>query len=539
MTSKWSETDLHEAKLLSDVDACAFLKSLYHQEYGPEKSNERSFREKLENEFFSRNSERINFYICRYGITAENVISSLQNEKPKEDPVPYYSDTNYLAALNNKIYVGNMYWDQESLVRRLINDFPKTRECLSAIFSNPAFERNTITDILEKRSEIEKFQEPEFLNYFSNLIADCPAVHKEYDNIHLDGWAEYSHSNLNFQFFNLLCDMQPSDEVADAANQFSRVAQPLDSSKVEIYTQVIEKWRDPKFHEKPSFKNNYNSKFYSVRNSLARMYFNSNIFKQRSFYETHKIDPAVRHAFYRGGTIDALLSVRRHEVDTPDFRAYSDTKSKNVSEGVRDRLATLQNKSPSDLSSLEMIEQRILEYFCDDENEFIAHVAYNAHFWHAERANSLIERLGWDLALDPMSTMDTINTIRYSRRHFENLDQSLATKTVSIEDKIDALEQRLSTLIEGMPKAEDRVEDDKIHELNSLKNSLSDFKEATMEDAEQRFSKLLKEIVDLEKLMLDRLQLLENEVANGWPKIKKLVVWMFIICGAILYLVNN
>ena len=539
MKSKWSETDFHEAKLLNEDEACAFLKSMYLEEFGPEKSNERSFREKLESEFFIRNSEKINFYICRYGLTAGEVISSRQKEKSEKEILPYHEDNNYLAALNNKIYVGDLFWEQKSLIQKFIIDFPLTRECLSAIFSNPALNRNAITDLLRKRSETEKFKEPEFLKYFSNLIIDCPAVHKEYDNVHLCGFSEFNHDDLHFQFYALLCEMEPSEDLADAANQFSKVARPLNSSKVESYTQVIEKWRDPSFHEKPDFKNSYNFKFYTVRNSVATMYFNSNISKQRSFYETHKIDPAVRHAFYRNASIDALLSVRSYEIDIPDFKPYSDTKLKQVSEGVRDRLATLQNKSPSDLIGSEMIEKRVLEYFCDDNNEFIETVAYNAYFWRSERANDLIEKLGWDLALDPNSTMDTINTIRYSRRYFENSKQSLAPKTVSIEDKIDTLEQQLNSLLEGMKKVEDHLEDDKIQELSSIENSLSNFKEATAEDAEKRFSKLFQEIVDLEKLMLDRLQLLESEIANGWPKIKRLVVSMFIIYGAMFYLANN
>jgi len=545
MKSNWSTSDLYEAKLYNEDQACAFIKSLYLNEFGDEKNNNEWFRTELEKNFIDRNSDKLNFYICKYGLSAGEIIKD-HNDNSQKSTLPYYEDNNYLAALNNKLYVQTLFWGQTNLIKRFIEDFPATKDCLISIFANPSFDRNTITNLIEKRTEIEKFSDPEFLNYFAKLVQDCPAIETEYDNVALDGWSEFSHRNLHYQFFDLLCDLEPTKELARPALQFAKLSMPIDSSKTNRFSQIIEKWQDSKFNEEPTFGKDYNLNFFYVRNSVATTYFNLNQRSQKSFYEVHKTDPAVRHAFYRTGTIESLLSVSSNKLDIPDFKSYASTKTKQVPVEVKNRLVKLQNKTASTLSSVEIIEQRILEYFCNDQNEFIEQLAYNAHFWYNEIASNIVHKLGWDLALDPGSHMDTVNIIRYSRRHFEKMQLSRESKNVSVDEKLDALEKELKSLSEAIMKPEATSRDECQKELKSIQkilydyqNTLNEYKETSGQAIDKQFSKLFEDSDNFERLVLDRLQRLENGVAGEGSTLKRMMIFILLICGIAFYINNN
>ena len=80
MNISWSEADLNEIQFFSDDEAVDLLKQIYFEERSLEETwlesdKKNKFQKALEASLLERNSAKIEFNICRYGVSATEVFN--------------------------------------------------------------------------------------------------------------------------------------------------------------------------------------------------------------------------------------------------------------------------------------------------------------------------------------------------------------------------------------------------------------------------------------------------------------------------------
>ena len=94
-------------------------------------------------------------------------------------------------------------------------------------------------------------------------------------------------------------------------------------------------------------------------------------------------------------------------------------------------ISSLQDQNdiePEKFNVSEAIEKRVSRYFCTDENDFIKNLALNYNLFQNERIFEFLNRLGWNLALDPSSMLDVVNTVRYAKKNCDTAKDETVDK---------------------------------------------------------------------------------------------------------------
>ena len=124
----------------------------------------------------------------------------------------------------------------------------------------------------------------------------CPAIRTGYDDIRLDGFAEYAHDGLNYGPFNVVAELEASKDTAKIAVQLLKFARPLKNKEQEIYT-LVKKWQDDRYKTDHNDYKTYSFYFYNVRRALTKLLLVLNSYKDTyDFYE--KIIKIPRYAMH-------------------------------------------------------------------------------------------------------------------------------------------------------------------------------------------------------------------------------------------------
>lgn len=128
------DIDVKEGFYLNDDEACSLIKKIFQGYLGDwlrrktklgGHRRKKCFRKNLETIFLKWNVEKINFYICRYGILAKKMVENRRDASERDEVGQlYYEDQFYEAALNNELYVSEIH--QTQVCHKLISDYPKT-----------------------------------------------------------------------------------------------------------------------------------------------------------------------------------------------------------------------------------------------------------------------------------------------------------------------------------------------------------------------------------------------------------------------------
>jgi hypothetical protein len=551
MNISWSEADLNEIQFFSDDEAVDLLKQIYFEERSLEETwlesdKKNKFQKALEASLLERNSAKIEFNICRYGVSATEVFNRRKEAIGPKNYQKYYSDSHYLAALHNELFVAEVWLNQ--LFPSLIKDYPKSKAYIEALASNQAFKRDTITKLLENRKDLSNFTDPDFLNFFSELLLKCPALLRPYDDTILDGFGDYYFGKLNHELYALLSEIEPSSENVPTVLNLSKISFPISSTEKDEFEKIIFKWRDTKFDSNLMKDNkDYNYKYFQVRNAIASKYLSFNSYhteKCRDFYEAHKLDPAVRYAFYRNATIKSLLTVNDHDVGIPAFKSYVDTKAKEIPSNVKEKLSHLLNMGVDTLSKLEIIEMRILNFFCLDGNKFIEELAFNGHFYLSTSGNALVQKLGWDLALDPSSQMDVTNTIRHAQTIFKKQEQPEKAEIDANRLLLEEFENSVVKQVTEIIKKEQNIQ---LGQLSSFEKKSSELAQKyerhsinltqKIDSTNYELDNLIAGLSDSERLLRDSLQEVKDENIKIYKKNRRLILLFFCIF-CIMFILN-
>ena len=191
-------SDWIEFSYLSDSQICSWLKENYNNHKDPE------LTERIEEEIYSsRDTENVRYFFCRYAHNVDTKFSHyellLSHDKFDRDQA--------IALAANKHFFDGLWRDEEKVFRQLIDGFPKTKVVLKELFKNPSIGRDTFTELLEKRKKIPAFENPVFLNFFLNSLAESPSVKEKYDNTYLDGFLDYRFGKFNTELQKVIMDL--------------------------------------------------------------------------------------------------------------------------------------------------------------------------------------------------------------------------------------------------------------------------------------------------------------------------------------------
>lgn len=477
----------YDCSFMKDDEAIEWLKNRYIRVSRNESildisANDLKRRKRIEEKFISRGNERLNYYVCRYGVSAEYLVDL---SKFKGD----YENLLLKGALSNEFFVWNSFTLFSNTFKEMVSSFPASRECLEILTRNEALRRYNLTLIIEQRKNIDAFKGEHFCSFFIDLLMAAPAVRGIYDHTILDGAAEFLHDRLEFECAKWLAELAPSVNVIDSVKKLITIAN-FSSVDKDYYDDFLNSWtfdeKNEKIVEGPKIeriKNLYGD---------VRLHFATRIFgsfsefkakKAKEFLENYIDDVFIRHAFYRSAPLDAILGFNfySHKIDDDDFiyfKKYTrDVEGKQreelFSDSMRKRLAHLHNQDSKEISDLEKIEMSFLLHFSRDGNEFIEHFAFNRRLAGSKFLRETLERAAWDLAFDPKHDMWTINLVRMASKDFGDVDGDIAPFEIKNEFKI--ISKNLTSLQDNLQSINfnlDRNSDLK-SEINILSKDLS------------------------------------------------------------------
>jgi hypothetical protein len=148
----------------------------------------------VEKSLLARNDPLINLGLAQYGIE-DDTVKALFNSTD-----PAYRPALRLAVLSNQALVTHQAYGSGNLTEALIGHrrnagewLPElSNEELRALFRNPTLEDNFLIDFLEQKTGWHELDERRQM-FVLRALAKNPRMTAHYDNLMMDGYAEYQH----------------------------------------------------------------------------------------------------------------------------------------------------------------------------------------------------------------------------------------------------------------------------------------------------------------------------------------------------------
>jgi hypothetical protein len=149
----------------------------------------------VEKSLLARNDPLINLGLAQYGIEDDTVKTLFNSTDPAHRPALR------LAVLSNKALVTHQAYHSGNLTEALIGHrrnagewLPElSNEELRALFKNPTLDDNFLIDFLEQKTGWHELDERRQM-FVLRALAKNPRMTAHYDNLMMDGYAEYKHS---------------------------------------------------------------------------------------------------------------------------------------------------------------------------------------------------------------------------------------------------------------------------------------------------------------------------------------------------------
>jgi hypothetical protein len=456
--------DIAEIKYATADEVCDWLKGKYKDRHergeftkrlqSEEYYTAQNLQKKIESILIERGVEKIDFYLCKYGVNPGIALEKFHAEATDD----FILDDALLAALSNFHFFEQEYISA-AYIKKLIEKFPESEMHLDAALNNIGLDRDVITTVLEWRGKIQGFYGEDFLIFFAKLIKNSKACNEKYEMNISDPLGDLRYGKLFDELSNLVHEIKPSLKGYVAATRLLDLTYA--STQEERISDFLNKWTT----EDKELESNF---------GLVRYVYSCKVFsalqndsKQREFFEKFESDNWVRRAFYSSAQGEAIFGSGWNEI--PNFKKLEKSDYKNVSPGVISRVAELKDENPTSLSKNDKLELTILNYFLQDLGEFIFEICLNKAL--VVNYPELLRRMCFDLPWRGLEGVDAFDILRriekdLQRANFQN-DGLPATKTETTKMFADVLshqnnlwsldKKEITNLIHSVSKNQDSL----------------------------------------------------------------------------------
>ncbi|MBO6701110.1 MAG: hypothetical protein JJ921_02140 [Pseudomonadales bacterium] len=319
------------------------------------------------------------------------------------------------------------YFLSDNLALEILKE-PQSRE-FQVFIGNPYLNREWLANVLENWDEDSDLSDLSLITLV-DLLSSSRVITERYDDLYMDGYAEYSHNRLNFQLADLL---QTVPVTARWANSLASLVQRLYLPYVpEFDTNLLDRWQNPEEENNKYFDPFENLRKLIVKYIITRDH-RSDLKGTLSFDHP---DPAVRNGLYS------------------TLRPYDFFKGARLDDNFEYPSFKYLGEYELD-SQQELVVKVCKDCFERDKNEFVRSILENEHFWRSERERNLLNTLCWDVAEDPRSDMDLPNLYRaFEARHQKENPGWFGDKhftaefpeDMPIEPRLDQIREEISQL---------------------------------------------------------------------------------------------
>jgi hypothetical protein len=326
----------------------------------------------VEKSLLARGDPLINLGLAQYGIE-DDTVKTLFNSTD-----PAYRPALRLAVLSNQALVTHQPYHSGNLTEALIGHrrnasewLPElSNEELRALFTNPTLDDNFLIDFLEQKTGWHELDERRQM-FVLRALAKNPRMTAHYDNLIMDGYAEYKHSAVFSAAWQLAGLVPVKIQWAWALYELLRQTTPDSMMKEPL--EVAKRWfPDPSdakaaAAEASALESGHLGAFALLREEIARL--------------------AVQGSS-AGTKLDALL----------------------IHEDLPVRLAACQYGRPT--------EAQIAAAAARDPKFVFSAVVKNKGLWSRASTRKILKDLAWKQP-DPRSYMDAPNLYRYLEADFK------------------------------------------------------------------------------------------------------------------------